>query len=45
VSLILPARRTRRCYYEFDIGLNIVGDVVQDFDAIALLKGVTAQIE
>ena len=31
--------------YEFDVDLDIVGDVVRDFDSIALPKGVTARIE
>ncbi|EMA71050.1 cell division control protein 6 [Halorubrum distributum JCM 13916] len=39
------ARRTRRCQYEFDVGLGVVGDVVRDFDSIALPTGVAARIE
>ena len=30
--------------YEFDVDLDIVGDVVRDFDSIALPKGVAARI-
>ncbi|MDB2242976.1 hypothetical protein [Halorubrum ezzemoulense] len=44
MSLVLPARRIRRCQYEFNVGLGIVDAVVRDFDAIALSKGVAARI-
>ncbi|PYZ02890.1 hypothetical protein C8039_08370 [Halogeometricum sp. wsp3] len=30
--------------YEFDVGLDIVGDVVRDFDSIALPTSVATQI-
>jgi cell division control protein 6 len=30
--------------YEFDVDLDIVGDVVRDFDSIALPKGVATRI-
>jgi hypothetical protein len=39
VSPLLPARRGRRCQYEFDVDLGIVSDVVRDFDSIALSTG------
>ncbi|ELZ33609.1 hypothetical protein [Halorubrum distributum] len=44
MSLVLPARRTRRCQYEFDVDLGIVGDVVRDSDTVALPAGVATRI-
>ncbi|MDB2294057.1 hypothetical protein PM085_17675 [Halorubrum ezzemoulense] len=44
MSLVLPARRARRCQYEFDVNPGVVDNVVRDFKTIVLLKGVAARI-
>ncbi|WP_158293564.1 MULTISPECIES: hypothetical protein [Halorubrum] len=44
MSLVLPAQRTRRCQYEFNVGLGIVDALVRDFDDIALSTVVAARI-
>ncbi|WP_160163048.1 hypothetical protein [Halorubrum distributum] len=44
MSLVLPARRARRCQYEFDVNLGVVDDVVRDSNTIVLPKGVAARI-